>query len=91
MARVTCMFLQDLRLKAGTHKLVVELPEGSTVRDLLNLVPEAVVREVVEGDRIKPPADILVNGRSIQLLEGLDTRLRDGDTVVFTQVRLFVL
>jgi len=89
--RVRCMFLQDLRLKAGSHELSIQLEEGATLRDLIKQIPEEVAREVVEGDKIKPPADILVNGRSVQLGEGLNTKLNDGDVIVFTQVRLFVL
>ncbi len=34
----------------------------------------------------KPNALILVNGREISVLEGLETKLKDGDEIVFVPV-----
>jgi molybdopterin synthase subunit MoaD len=36
-----------------------------------------------EGGNLKPMYNILVNGRAVEWLNGLDTRLKNGDEVVF--------
>ncbi len=90
--RVEVRFLQELIKVAGTHRLYLELPEGSTVRDLLEKLPEEVRRIVLdESGNVRWPAEIAVNGRRIEFLDGLDTRLRDGDVVVVSPRALFVV
>ncbi|MCE4628010.1 MAG: MoaD/ThiS family protein [Desulfurococcales archaeon] len=90
--RVRIVLLQELIKLAGTHELVLELPEGATVRDLLNALPESVRSAVMdERGEIRYPAEIMVNGRRIEFLMGLDTPLRDGDTVHISPRALFVV
>ncbi|MEM2690420.1 MAG: MoaD/ThiS family protein, partial [Nitrososphaerota archaeon] len=61
------------------------LPEGSTIEDLLKKLEEQygsrldISRLVGENPNVK----VLVNGREIMYLDGLRTRLRDGDSVAF--------
>lgn len=67
------------------HEL--ELEEGSTVGHLSNVVaqraglkrPGYLGKFKVAGGDLA----VLVNGRSIQLLEGVGTTVRDGDEVIF--------
>lgn len=75
------------RLAGGSHALEVE---ASSVRDLLTrLVGESAdsqaVRELLfDGTTHDRPARdlrILVNGRNVQFLAGLDTDLHSDDTV----------
>ncbi|MEM1977111.1 MAG: MoaD/ThiS family protein [Nitrososphaerota archaeon] len=69
----------------GTGVLRLELPEGSTIEDLLKKLEEQygsrldISRLVGENPNVK----VLVNGREIMYLDGLRTRLRDGDSVAF--------
>ncbi|MEM2188757.1 MAG: MoaD/ThiS family protein [Nitrososphaerota archaeon] len=69
----------------GTGMLYLELPEGSTIEDLLKKLEEQygsrldISRLVGENPNVK----VLVNGREIMYLDGLRTRLRDGDSVAF--------
>ena len=93
--RVTCVFIQEFYEEMGRFELPVELPEGSTVRDLIDYIDRHVKpgfrARVLEGDRVRWPVEIAVNGRRIDFLEGLDTRLRDGDRVLFSPRALFVV
>jgi len=66
--------------------MVLELPEGSTIRSLLDELVKRfgkAFREAVLNEDGKPIkfVKILVNGRDIDFLSGLDTVLRDGDEV----------
>lgn len=71
----------------GTMRDVVEVPEGATVRDLIRAIDRKhngrLSREILDGDKLKDEYNILVNGRAIDYLAGLDTRLKDNDEVVF--------
>lgn len=91
--KVEVRLLQEFLEMAGWHRRVFELPEGATVRDLLNMLPESVRERLLErgGDSIKWPAAVLVNGRRIEFLDGLNTRLKDGDVVVVSPRALFVV
>jgi molybdopterin synthase sulfur carrier subunit len=60
---------------------------GALVAELVKEVPElerSLVDQQLEDPR--PNALILVNGREIGVLDGLETRLKDGDEVVFVPV-----
>ena len=70
----------------GGGFLEVELPEGSTVGDLLAELVRRFgkpFREAVmeEDGRLSKYVKVFVNGRDIDFLSGLDTALRDGDEV----------
>jgi len=59
----------------------VDLANGATAGDLLKALPHA--GEVLfEGSGLKEDVNILVNGQNIDNLDGLKTRLNDGDAVV---------
>jgi len=67
-------------------QLVLELPEGSTVGSLLDELVRQLgkgLEEAILDERGKPAkfVKIMVNGRDIDFLSGLDTVLRDGDEV----------
>ena len=61
----------------------VELPNGSTMRDLLNFLCDSSKRRegIFDGNELKPYLSILKNGQHIFHLNGLETKLDDGDTV----------
>ena len=44
-----------------------------------------------EKGNVKWPVMIMVNGRRIEFMDGLETRLKDGDRVVFSPRALFVV
>lgn len=63
----------------------VEMGEGATVRDLLNLLvhqaPPLAAELFNEQGELKDFVNILRNGRNIHFISGLDTTLGDGDLV----------
>ncbi|MBP1450029.1 MAG: MoaD family protein [Thermoproteus sp.] len=66
-------------------KLDINLADGTVVDDVLNILNEkypSFKNKVVKNGKIIPMHDILVNGRSIDFLNGLRTELKDGDVVV---------
>jgi len=80
-------FLATLYELTGVLKTEVEVPDGLTIRGLIDALARkyAELREELldEGGNLKPMYNILVNGRAVEWLNGLDTRLKDGDEVVF--------
>lgn len=72
----------------GVKKQIIQIGEGSNVMDLIDFLIEK------HGDRlksrmfcsdktIKRGISILLNGRSILALEAFETKLIDGDKVIF--------
>jgi molybdopterin converting factor small subunit len=61
----------------------VDLAEGSDFSDLLSLLEEKSRSEkgYLGTYRVKDEIAILLNGRSIYLLNGMKTRLAEGDVV----------
>jgi len=61
----------------------VELQNGSDMGDLLSLLCDSSKRreQIFDGTELKPYLAILKNGKHINHLNGLETKLDDGDTV----------
>jgi molybdopterin synthase sulfur carrier subunit len=72
----------------GQRLTEVDLPHGSTVGDLLTTMNERSGERLAnrlfdpENDAVLPYVRIMVNGQTIQFLEGLETRLQEGDEVL---------
>lgn len=85
--RVRVKFLATLYDLTGVLKTEVEVEEGATVRRLIEVLSTRFekLRDELLDERgvLRPMYNILVNGRSIEWLKGLDTRLAEGDEVVF--------
>lgn len=85
--KVTVKFLATLYDLTGVLKEVVEVEEGITVAQLVDLLDRRfggrLKAEIMEGGSLKPMYSILVNGRSIEWIGGMDVRLKEGDEVVF--------
>ena len=86
MIEVEVNFLSYFRRFTNEGKIVVSVPEKSFVRDLIALL----VRRYGVGfrdflldheHRLQQYVVILVNGRGIGILEGLDTLLHNGDSI----------
>ncbi len=88
---VTLKFLGALRHASGKDKLRVAGAAGSSVLDLVNKITKRnqSLRHNLLNEQLEKPtpnALILVNGREISVLEGLDTKVKDGDEVIFVPV-----
>jgi sulfur-carrier protein len=72
----------------GAREIDISLAEGALLRDLLSRMVD------VWGDRLSPhlfqpgtdqllsSVTLMVNGRSMQFLNGIETELREGDEVL---------
>jgi sulfur-carrier protein len=59
----------------------LELKDSSTVRDLLEALP--ISRDVIfDREGLKDDVNLMVCGKNVDSLEGLDTVLKDGDELV---------
>ena len=88
---ITVKFVGSLRHVSGVNQLALNREAGCSVRKLVNEIagelPE-LKRSLIDSqlEDPRPNALILVNGREISVLDGLETLLMDGDEVVFVPV-----
>ena len=88
---VTLKFLGALRHASGKETLTLDCKEGASLLDLVDSVTKHLpaLRHNLLDEQLetpKPNALILVNGKEISVLNGLETQLKDGDEVVFVPV-----
>ncbi len=77
---VTLRAFASCREALGTDLLQVELRTGATLRDLLKSL-EGKGLDLLEGDRLRAEANVLVNGEQVEYGKGLGTVLKEGDEV----------
>lgn len=84
--KVKAEFFADLRDKVGRPAMELEIA-GKTVLDLIEEIDAitggALIKNVLEGGRLKDLVKVLVNGRDVRGLRGLETELGEGDVVSF--------
>lgn len=83
---VTVKFVGSLRSLAGKSKLAMELGKMASLMEVMKRMAE-------ESPKLKPALAnskagmlILVNGKEVSVLNGLETMLKDGDELVFVPV-----
>jgi len=88
---ITVKFVGALRHVSGAGELALDCKECNSIGELVNeLVKElpdikrSLIDQQLEDPR--PNALILVNGREISVLNGLETKLKDGDEIVLVPV-----
>ena len=86
MTRISVRFFTVLRELIGQKEIVVEFAERHiTVKRLLESLVRRYGKEFKEyvfdpvSNYVRGHLQLLVNGRNIASLSGLDTRLEDGD------------
>lgn len=91
--KIKVRFLQEYYFLMRRYEMEIELPENSTLLDLLKKLPAELAEQVADlGEgKLKGVNDILVNGRSVRLLDGLGTRLKEGCVVTIAPRPLFVV
>lgn len=85
MIRIKIYTILALKEILGEREFEVSLPPDSTVKDLLSWMvckwgdklSSHLFRP--ESDRPLPHIRLMINGRSIEFLNGMDTILQDGD------------
>ncbi|MBD3404985.1 MAG: MoaD family protein [Candidatus Lokiarchaeota archaeon] len=84
MAKVTVKFFATIRSVTGVSKIELQ---AETIKELLDKLKDRFGREFVEtvfneeGERLKRFFSCMINGKRIELLDGYDTKLSDGDAV----------
>jgi MoaD family protein len=88
---ITVKFVGGFRSISGKSKLTLEfegtVPLRKTIREIAEKLPK--LKRILVDPELKDPRPntlILVNGKEISVLNGLDTTLADGDEVVFVPV-----
>ncbi len=84
--RVRVKFAGVLVSFAGSDSIDIEVKCGSTLRELLGQLAQQnprLRRRLVEDNGLWPGVYAAVNDVDIRLLNGLETRLKDGDVVLF--------
>jgi MoaD family protein len=84
-------FIGSLRNLAGKSKLVLELNGEKTIKEVIGILAQEIpkVRHILIDPELgdpRPNTLIIVNGREISVLEGLNTVLRDMDEIIFIPV-----
>ena len=83
--KVKVRFFAYLAEKVGRKdKFEIEIEEGSKVTGLVEtLSKDLKVKENLldENGQLKPEVTILINGREIKFLSGMDTPLEPGDEI----------
>ncbi|MDX1992575.1 MAG: ubiquitin-like small modifier protein 1 [bacterium] len=83
----TVRLFATLRDIAGTKEIQIPFRDGQTVRELLSdvtvLHPKLGTAIVHPNGELTGLVHILVHGRNIYWLDGLDTTIREDDQLVF--------
>ncbi|MEM3527359.1 MAG: MoaD/ThiS family protein [Candidatus Bathyarchaeia archaeon] len=86
MVRVRVRFIGTIRWATKMDETDLEVPEQTSIKDLLNRVFEMVDKEEDKSNAGQPKEFgrdmlILVNDVEVGLLKGFETILKDGDKV----------
>lgn len=89
MAKVTVRLLATLKSLAGSEYFTLDIDLPVTLRELLEMLVEVVGEKARErlfkrgSIELQPDILVLVNDVEISVLNGLDTKLKEGDVVSF--------
>ena len=88
---ITTRFLGALRHVAGAGEIILNVKDDISIAEML----KEITRELPalnqslndqKHEELKTNALILVNGKEISVLDGLETKLKDGDELVLVPV-----
>ncbi|MDI7277969.1 MAG: MoaD/ThiS family protein [Anaerolineae bacterium] len=86
--KVTLHTILELKQIVGQRRTEIDLPPGATVEDFLACLRERWGDRLSahlfdpESGAVLPHMRIMVNGRTIQFLKGMETPLQEGDEVL---------
>lgn len=87
---ITINFYATLRLFLHLREIRIDLVQEAPIHDVLRNIEDAVFEKtakkfmkkfVDDKGKLQPATMILINGKNILDTEGLNTLVRDGDTV----------
>jgi len=81
--RIKIKFFSFFRSIFQADEKEVKMEKGTNVQDLLNLLCDSPAKRerMFEGQGLRPYLAILKNGKHIDSLNGLETKLDDGDLI----------
>ena len=88
MIEITLHTILGLKEVTGQRLTGIDLPHGSTVEDFLAYMKERWGDQLSarlfdpDSGAVLPYVRIMVNGQTIQHLEGMETPLKEGDEVL---------
>ena len=88
---LTVKFIGAFRHISGKTQLTLEIKEGTSIQEVINLLSQQIPElrgTFCDTDLNEPHSNslILVNSKEISILNGFETKLDDGDEVVFVPV-----
>jgi molybdopterin synthase sulfur carrier subunit len=88
---LTVKFIGALRHLSGKTQLTVNFKEGTSIKELVTEISQEMpaLEKTFSDQQLNDSRSnslILVNGREISVLNGLETKLNDGDEIVFVPV-----
>jgi len=86
MSEKKLKLLSTLRDAVGIKEVVISIENGQTVRDMIEVIGSVngTLRKKIieENGELTGLVHILVNGRNIMWLQGLDTILTENDEII---------
>lgn len=85
LIHVTLQTLLEFKKIIGRGDVILEIPEGTTVRELLTIIIERWGEEIrallfeSDSQTLCKHVSLMVNGQSISFLNKMETVLSDGD------------
>jgi MoaD family protein len=88
---VTVRFIGALRNASGKNKITTAIKKAVTLREIIKKIVEEqpkLKRTLIDPELENPNPNvlILVNGKEISVLNGLETMVKDEDEVVFVPI-----
>ncbi|MFC7082413.1 ubiquitin-like small modifier protein 1 [Halorussus caseinilyticus] len=74
-------FFANFREAVGQKTLERDYPDGTTVGDVLADLREEYGLDLFEDGELRTQLSVMKNGKDVVHIEGVDTRLADGDTL----------
>jgi len=88
---ITVKFIGALRHVSGVDELSLDGKKDISIRELMNEITKemSALKQSLIAQQLEDPrqnALILVNGREISVLNGLETNLKNGDEIILVPV-----
>jgi MoaD family protein len=88
---LTVKFIGALRHLSGKTQLAVNFQEGISIKELVEKISQELpeLKRTFSDQELNDSRSnslVLVNGREISVLNGYETKLSDGDEIVFVPV-----
>lgn len=87
MTKVIVRALGAIKYLAGSREVEIQVRKNSTVRDVLGLLSKKrgkILEDRIfdsETKKLKPDIRLLLNGQNVASLEGVETKVKDGDVI----------